>query len=135
MLRKIPSLTVFATLLAVMTLVGCGGIGCAYEKRLSGKYGLVAVDVLEQMSLSEMLPGGSAVGVINETVFAVGWDERFIIAKQHPSGNKSITHYYILQVADGTLTGPFDVSAFIAERAKLGAPAALSFTLVFDGLK
>src|ERR1035438_8346608 len=41
----------FLVVLACLGLLaGCGGIGFAYEKRLSGKYGLVAADVLEQRS-------------------------------------------------------------------------------------
>lgn len=122
-------------MLAALLVAGCGGFGFAYEKRLSGKYGLVATDVLEQMSVCEMLPSGSGLGVISETVFAVGWDEQYIIAKQHPDGNKSITHFYILRVSDGTLTGPVDEMRFTMERHKIGVPASLSFTLVFDSLK
>jgi hypothetical protein len=133
--RAISSLIVLAALLALATLTGCGGADFAYEKRLSGKYGLVAVDVLEQMSVSEMLPNGDAVGVINETVFAVGWDKQFVIVKQHPSGDKSITNHFILRASDGMLTRPLDEAAFGVERAKLGVPAALSFTLVSDSLK
>jgi hypothetical protein len=121
-------------------LAGCGGIGFAYEKRLSGKYGLVAVDVLEQMDISEILPSGSANEVIPETVFAAGWDDHFIIAEQHPNDashhlDKSVTKFYILTVADGALAGPLDESAFIRERTALGVPASLDFTLVFDSLK
>src|ERR1035441_2688868 len=75
----------FLVVLACLGLLaGCGGIGFAYEKRLSGKYGLVAADVLEQMVVAEMLPNGSAIGVIPATVFAGGWNEQFIIAKPHP---------------------------------------------------
>jgi len=122
-------------MLPALLLSGCGGIGFAYKERLSDKYGLVAVDILEQMSVCEMLPDGGGVGVINETVFAVGWDEHYIIAKQHPAGDKSITYFYILRVSDGTLTGPLDETKFTAERERIGVPAGLSFTLIFDSLK
>ncbi len=135
MLRAFPSLLILIAVLAALLVAGCGGFGFAYEKHLSGKYGLVATDVLEQMSVCEMLPSGSGVGVISETVFAVGWDEQYIIAKQHPAGNKSITHFYILRVSDGKLTGPVDEMRFTMERDKIGVPASLSFTLVFDSLK
>jgi hypothetical protein len=133
--RKFIAVLLFAAMLA-----GCGGFGFAYEKQLSGKYGLVAVDVLDQMSVSETLPSGSAVGIINQTVFAVGWDEHFIIAKQHPNDashhmDKSVTKYYILRVLDGALTGPLDESEFDIQRDKLGVSKSLSFTLVFDNLK
>ena len=131
----------FLVVLACLGLLaGCGGIGFAYEKRLSGKYGLVAADVLEQMVVAEMLPNGSAIGVIPATVFAVGWNEQFIIAKQHPSDSnhrvdKTVTQFYVLRISDGSLTGPLAEPAFSAERTKLGVPEGLSFTLVFDTLK
>lgn len=127
-------LIIWIALLSALLLSACGA-GFVYEKRLSGKYGLIAVDVLEQMALCEMLPSGGGVGVINETVFAVGWDESHIIAKQHPAGNKSITHFYILRVSDGTVTGPMDEKTFTKERDKAGVSADLSFTLPFDSLK
>jgi hypothetical protein len=69
MSRAFPSLLILVAVLAALLVAGCGGFGFAYEKRLSGKYGLVATDVLEQMSVCEMLPSGSGVGVISETVF------------------------------------------------------------------
>ncbi|MCX6927967.1 MAG: DUF3997 domain-containing protein [Verrucomicrobia bacterium] len=132
--------SLFAALACLGILAGCGGFGFAYAKRLSGKYGLVAADVLEQMDISEMLPNGSAIGVIPATVYAVGWNEQFIIAKQNPAGpshtvDKTATHFYILKVSDGSVTGPINESAFGAERTRLGVPEALTFTLVFDSLK
>ena len=132
--------TVSIALACLGLLAGCGGLGLAYEKRLSGKYALVAVDVLEQMDISELLPNGSATGVIPATVYAVGWNDQFIIAKQHPSGpnhsvDKTVTNFYILRVADGKLAGPVTEPAFDGERKKLGIPEALGFTLVFDKLQ
>ena len=134
------SFLILSALAVAMMLAGCGGIGFAYEKHLSGKYGLVAVDTLDQMAVCEMQPDGNGIGVIDETVFAVGWDDHFIIAKQHPNDashhiDKSVTNFYILQVSDGKLTGLLDEAAFSRERARLGVSDGLSFTLSFDSLK
>jgi hypothetical protein len=136
----LPSFIVACGLAFALLLPGCGGFGFAYQKPLSGKYGLVATDILEQMSICEMLPGGSAIGLIPETVFAVGWDAHFIIARQHPNDashriDKSISNLYILRVSDGVLTGPLDEVTFTRERANLGVSEGLSFTLTFDTLK
>lgn len=95
---------------------------------------------MDQMSVSEMLPSGSAGDIINETVFAAGWDTNFIIAKQHPKDanqhvDKTVTNYYILRVADGSLTGPLQESAFIEARKRISVPSSLDFSLVFDELK
>ncbi len=120
---------------------GCGGIGLAYQKHLSGKYSLIATDILEQMCISEPSGPNGWNGVIPQTVFAVGWDDRFIVAKQHPNKDhlygldKTITNYYILRVSDGHRTGPLDEASFKAERSNQGVPESLAFTLVFDHLK
>jgi len=140
MRRIVSSLLILGALAPAMMLMGCGRIGFDYQKQLSGKYELVAVDVLEQMDVSQSLPSGGAIGVIPPTVYSVGWDEHFIIAKQHPNDashhiDKSVTNFYILQVSNGTVTGPLVEVAFTRERAKLGVPASLSFTLSFDSLK
>jgi len=118
-------------------IIACGGIGFAYEKKLSGKYCLIACDTLEQMHIATMPSdgGNSYPGVIPETVFAVGWDEHFIIAKQHPPGDKTAMSFYILRVSDGLVAGPWAEAGFIAERKKLGVPKDLAFTLELDGLK
>ena len=38
------------------------------------------------------------MGRIEETVFSVGWSAQFIAAKQHPSNDKSVTNYFILDI-------------------------------------
>ena len=121
---------------------GCGGIGFAYQQKLPGKFGLVACDTRTQMSLCEMLPGGSASGIIRETVFAVGWNDDFILAERHPSAgsapyviNRSVTEFYILTVATGKVVGPLDADGFDKQRAVLGVPKGLAFSLVFNDLQ
>ena len=138
---KVVAYSMTCVLLAF--IVGCGGIGFAYEKNLSGKYCLVACDVLEQMSIDEIPSDGGNIynGVISATVFAVGWDEHFIIVKQHPrsdkhpAGDRAVTYFYILRVSDGKLSEQLDKRAFNVERDKLGVSKNLSFSLVFDELK
>jgi hypothetical protein len=118
-------------------ILACGGIGFAYEQKLSGKYCLVACDTLEQMGIDEMPTdgGNSYHGVIGETIFAAGWDDRFIIAKQHPKGNEKITDFYILRVSDGLVSGPWAEAGFVAERKKLDVPKELTFTWTLDSVK
>ena len=132
-----------ALLLAVLAFChGCGGIGFAYQQKLSGKFGLVACDTRTQMSLCEILPSGSGLGIIEQTVFAVGWNSDFIIAKRHPSEgfdttdiDKAVTEFYILNVATEKLLGPLDETEFATQRASLTLPDGLTFTLVFDDLQ
>jgi hypothetical protein len=122
-------------------IIACGGIGFAYQKKLSGKYCLQATDTLEQMHLCVLMPNGDCEGdLVPQTVYAVGWDEQFIIAKQHPSAfgrpiDRTVTYFYIVRVSDGKVSDRLDERSFNVERSKLGVPRELSFTLVLDELK
>jgi hypothetical protein len=129
-----------AGLLATIFLVSALMHGWEYKKKLTGDYALLAVDVREQMNISKMLPGGDAVGVVRATVFAVGWNDDFIIAQQHPpnsdiSNGPRVTNFYILRTSDEELWGPLTADQFRMERANQGVPSDLDFTLVFQDLK
>ena len=124
-----PDMKVLALLLPVIALLFCG-CGYAHDEKLTGPYRLIAVDVDEQMDVSYSLPKGSALGRIPETVFSVGWNDRYIVAKQHPKNNRSITNYYYLDMSrdsayadpSASVTGPMAESDFLLRRAKLRLP-------------
>jgi hypothetical protein len=83
------------------------------------------------MSVSYRLASGDAVGRITETVFSVGWNDRYIVAKQHPKNDRNITHFYYLDISRDSMygdpatsvTGPLSESEFFRRRAELGLPA------------
>jgi hypothetical protein len=115
-------------LVAVFLLVlGCGS---AHDEHLTGPYRLVAVDVDEQMSISYDLGNGSTVGRINETVFAYGYNHNYIVAKQHPKGDKRLTNYYYLDITKDSLyaspsasvTGPLSKAEFDEASRQLTLP-------------
>lgn len=116
-----------SSLLSVALLSGCGFV---HDEQLTGPYRLIAVDTLDQASVSYALPNGAAVGRISDTVFAVGWNDRHIVAKQHPKNNRSITHFYYLDISrDGphadpsaSVIGPLSESEFLSKRAELDLP-------------
>ena len=125
-----------ATIIIVLWPVACN-LGFAYEEKLIGDYGLIAVDVMEQMSVSKFRNGSARVAVINETIFATGWNDEFLIAKQHPNPgriDRSVTNFYILRVTDGELFGPYTESEFRKARHRLQLPESLQFTRVFERL-
>jgi len=125
-----------AAIVIVLWPVACN-LGFAYEEKLIGDYGLIAVDEMEQMSVCKFRNGGGGVAVINETVFAAGWNDEFLIAKQHPnhgSIDRSVTNFYILRVTDGELFGPYTESGYQKARQRLQLPGSLQFTRVFDRL-
>jgi hypothetical protein len=115
------------TLMSALLISGCGFV---HDEHITGPYRLIAVDIDEQMSISYDLGGGSAVGRINETVFAFGHDKRFIVAKQHPNGDKSITNYFYLDMIkdskyaepSDSVTGPLTKTEFEGEAKRLNLP-------------
>jgi hypothetical protein len=116
------------------------GCGFLHEEKLTGNYSLIAVDTMDQMAVDYMHEGGVGHGRINETVFAVGWDERFIVAKQHPGNDRSVTHYYYLEMAKDrpyadpelSVSGPLTEAEFARHREDLKLPA---FTRVIKALE
>lgn len=130
----------FLTALAVVSVSLLTGCGFVHDEHITGPYRLIAVDIDEQMSIGYDLEGGSAVGRIDETVFAYGFDKRFIVAKQHPRSDRSITNYFILDMnkdsnyADpsDSVTGPLSQKEFEEATKRLNLPR---FTRTLDALK
>jgi len=71
-------------------------------------------------------------------VFAYGWNDDFIIAKQHPnpddfgSVETDITNWFIIEVATGEVYGPLTEQEYIDLREKLGVPDSLTFTRTIE---
>jgi hypothetical protein len=120
----------FIVTVGAMTMSGCGFV---HDEKIIGPYRLVAVDIDEQMSVCYELGSGGCINRIDETVFAVGADARFIVAKQHPAGDRTITNYFILvighdsELADPkkSVVGPLSESAFLEKSRLLHLPAFL----------
>lgn len=141
---KINELCMLTLLFCSILLTSC--IGCAvYEKELTEGYKLSANDDISGMSIF-VYDGQYQVGVVNATVFSVGFNEDFIIAKQHPFNNnlidKSITNYYIVPVKakvnaslDENRIGPLSRKEFLIQRKELGIPEKLDFTITIDKLE
>ena len=134
-------------LLFLCLLSGC--MGFAIKEKIVGNYYLIANDVDEDLSLSyhEAADGSNYGDVIKATVFSVGYNEKYIIAKQHPRAfpnppNKNITNFFILPLSKGFnwrtnngLIGPLTLEQFNAKRKELNIPNSLRFTIVKDNLK
>ena len=115
------------TLMSVLLVSGCGFV---HDEHITGPYRLIAVDVDDQMSISYDLEDGSAAGRIDETVFAFGFDGRFIVAKQHPNGDRSVTNFFYLDMTkdskyakpSDSVTGPLTERQFESEAERLNLP-------------
>ena len=118
-------------------LVGCGFV---HDEHLIGPYRLVAVDSFADMGICYELASGDCAGRITETVFAAGWDTRYVVAKRHPQDNRAKTDYFILEIARDSqladprdsVTGPLTAAEFAEKRALLKLP---EFTRTIESLK
>ena len=76
-----------------------GNLGFIYKKHLVGNYYLTASDVIEQCALSyhnEKTDGHNWGEIIGSTVFSVGFNEKFLIAKQGAISYKERDRFHIL---------------------------------------
>lgn len=116
-----------------------------YKEKIIDNYFLTFVDTESDLSLSYDLGDGSFIGVVNDAVFAVGYNSNFIIVKNHPlvepdSINRKVTNYFIIQI-DRNISqfkvvenkiGPLSKQEFDKMRKKLKIPVDLDFTVVKD---
>ncbi len=124
-------------------VVGCVPFG--YEKKLIGGYSLNEGDTRSGMGVF-YLDGKYLVGVVPPTVFAVGYDEQFIIAKQHseqfPEIDRSVTNYYIIPLqkrisksAEKNVIGPLTEKEFLEKRREIQVATNLDFSIILEDLK
>ena len=115
----------------------------AGERHLDGPYTLYATDIAEQMELDYAIGHGAFVERVPPTVFAAGWNARYVIVKRHPNGDRARTEFYILDRSkDGPLvdpgvsvTGPLTAAEFDARRRELSVDSTLSFRVVLPELE
>lgn len=120
-----------------------GMICDTYEKHLTGPYDLSAIDIDEEMAIYYRSNNGGGICRVPPTVFAVGWNKRYIIAKQHPRSNHNITNFYILDMKKDHeyakeseyLIGPIRQNAFNQKMKELNLLGSLDFTIVYHSLK
>ena len=125
----------FSICAVVMLVGGCPFMGLVYEEDLVSGYAVWATDTVEDAAIVRKDKGGSgAAVVVPAMVTAYGWNDDFIIAKQHPEKdrkvNKSITYWYIVEVASSNVHGPLSEDDFNELRTKLKVSAEISFKTI-----
>jgi hypothetical protein len=124
---------------------GCNGFD--HEEKINANKYLIANQGIENMNISIQLNNEHTyLGIVHACVFAVGYNESYIIAKQHPYDfgkpiNKNITNYYIIPAqGKGTyadqigVIGPLTENDFNKKRQELEIDK-LKFTKVFKELE
>jgi hypothetical protein len=98
-----------ALVILCTAISGCGLWDSGVEWS-GGPYVLLWIDDPHDVTLSYDLGKGNSIGRIEKTVFSVGWDGRYVVAKQHPDGGKNVTQYfYIDGNKDKSVADPADV--------------------------
>ena len=119
-------------------VVGCPFMGLAYEEDLVNGYAVWATDTIEQAAVVKKDKKGSGgVAVVPAMVFAYGWNDDFILSKQHPvkdftKVDTSITNWYIVEVVSGKVHGPLSEGEFNKLKTQLKVPAELSFKKIIS---
>jgi hypothetical protein len=109
-----------------LVAIGCDS-GTEWE---SGEYEVYWIDVSSDLTLGRKLPDGNSIGRVGPQVFAVGADDRWVVATRHPDGDKTKKeYYYFAKSMDGpykngeeVALGPFTEKEFADLRAKHGLP-------------
>jgi hypothetical protein len=133
----------------IFLLFGCFPFGESNE-HIVGRYYLGYLDGRDYMSIEveSKKNKGSYRSVITPTVFEIGFNENFIIAKQHPKPDfskpmdKSVINYFIIPLKfrvsewdDLNRIGPLTRKEFIDKRKELKISDSLTFTRVFKDLE
>jgi len=138
---------ILTVLILAITLLKCQP--AAIKNHLFGNYYLLALDVDEQLSLCyhDSSDENNYGTIIGPTVFAIGYNDSFIIIMQHPQDSsvlvsKKKVNYFILPLKQGFnwktmngLIGPFTMNQFKSKRKELGIPGSLTFTKEYQSLK
>ncbi len=116
-------------LVLVFLTAPLGACGFVHDEHIDGPYRLVAIDVSEEMAICYEIEDG-CVGRIPGTVYAIGFDAKYLVAARHPDNDQSKTEYYYLTRAlDGplvdpsaTVSGPYSADEFEFEITRLELP-------------
>lgn len=134
----IRKLLVASSVLCVALTSSCGLFDSGIEWR-GGPYILLWIDDHKEVVLNYDIGQGSSVERIESRVIAVGWNGRYLVAKQHPKSAPSNTNFFILDsqadqpYADisKVVVGPMSEEEFHHKRVELSLP---EFSKVLDSL-
>jgi len=144
MKKRIASV-IFQLTMSVL-LIACFGLFDSSSETITGRYKVMWIDLQVQQFICREFEENSngCVTVVPEYVFAVGHNESFIIAKQHPTSgfengfklDTSVTNYYIIDISEESKTkehqlfGPLSKEEFDQKRKEFGIEQ-ISFEITY----
>jgi hypothetical protein len=132
------ALVLLAAIIAFGTLSSCNfDSGIPWR---DGPYALKWIDTPNDVWLEYRRPGGDSDVRVEPRVFAVGRNEHYVVAKQHPGGDRTVTNFFIIDATRETprsvqrdvVRGPLTEAEFERLSHELGLP---SFTKVLASLQ
>jgi hypothetical protein len=126
------TLSVFILLLSTI-FSSCYFGAFLVEQDLPGNYDLWAQDSLHQLKITHSHKNNSVYElIIGETVYAVGYSEKYIIAKSYSKKSKYVS-YHIIEVEKDLSERNYGMSfsEYKSKREELNLPYNLNFTLVY----
>lgn len=95
-----------------LLVTGCGAFDSGRPWQ-DGPFALLWIDTQNEVTLSiDRGQGGWSV-LVPEQVFAVGSDSKWIVAKQHPHGDRGQTQYWFVEKAEPQqVMGPYSKQDF-----------------------
>lgn len=113
--------------ISLICLYGCGPF--SQESRLVGSYFILSLECTGDAILLKRDAAGQSP-VIEDYVFAVGWNDDFIIAKRYNrSTNSGKVEWYIIKVDGDIIVGPLEQEVFDEKRKNLKVPDDLDFSI------
>ncbi len=137
-MRKVVQSCVALVMVVPWLITGCFCLeGLAYREDLAADYAVWAVDLTQWTSIVKTVDRTLGEQVVGPMVYAYGWNEEFIIAKQHALLNLAAvdidaTRWYLIEVQSDTVHGPMSENEYLAMREALGVPQALAFTRTIE---
>lgn len=130
--------------ITVLFFTGC--FRKEFKQPLTSGYALYAYSSHEDMTI-EYFDKYGGFEIVGPTVFAIGYNNDFIIAKQHPAiypekENKAITNYFIIPLkkpiswtSQSVAMGPYTETEFLQMKARLKIADTLCFSIIFNDTK
>lgn len=105
-----------------------------------GPYALKWIDTPDDVWLEYRRAGGGSDIRVDPRVFAVGRNEHYVVAKQHPRGDRSVTNFFVIDATresprsgrGDVVRGPLTEAEFERLSHELGLPP---FTKILASLQ